>query len=64
MHVEPAELDMDTDYDFIDQLADDSYDPFYNARPAKRTMITLFEDALISNQQTQKVDVVKEFANR
>lgn len=63
MHVEPAELDMDTDYDFIDQLADDSYDPFYNARPAKRTMITLFEDALISNQQTQKVDVVKEFAN-
>lgn len=64
MHVKPAELDMDTEYDFIDQLADDSYDPFYNARPAKRTMITLFEDALISNQQTQKVDVVKEFANR
>lgn len=64
MNVEPAQLDMDSDYDFINELADSSYDPLYNARPAKRTMISLFEDCLISNTQSNLVNINQEFANR
>lgn len=64
MNVEPAQLDMDSEYDFINELADASYDPLYNARPAKRTMISLFEDCLISNTQPSIVNINQEFANR
>lgn len=53
-------LDLDVDYDFIDALADKSYEPAYNGRPARRSITNLLEDSLIANQNQYQVEIIKQ----
>ncbi len=47
----PLHIDLDTvdDYAFINELADESYQPDLNGRPAERTMRKFIEDTLLDN---------------
>lgn len=42
-------LDENVDYDFINDLSNESYSPEFNGRPAERTVVKFIEDALIDN---------------
>lgn len=46
---EPAHLDYEADYNFIDHLADENYNAALNGRPAEKAVLTLFEETLIQN---------------
>ena len=61
VQITPMELDLDTDYDAIDALANSTYEPNYNARPAKRTITKLFEDSLIAQYNQPIVNVITQY---
>ena len=61
VQITPMELNLDTDYDAIDALANSTYEPNYNARPAKRTITKLFEDSLIAQYNQPIVNVITQY---
>lgn len=54
--LKPAKLDLDTDYNFIDQLADKSYNPAKNGRPAERTIYQAIAKQLLDHSNQTKFD--------
>lgn len=55
----PQKLDLDTDYDFIDTLAEKSYNKLKNGRPAERTIFKAIAKQLIDNPSNTKFDFTK-----
>lgn len=58
MAFEPAHLEYDTNYNFIDQLADEHYNAALNGRPAEKAVLTLFEETLIQYPSRYSFDFV------
>lgn len=63
IQITPEVLDFNDDYDFIDDLADRTYNQTYNARPAKRSIQSLLEDCLIASQNQASIDVINQYLN-
>lgn len=45
--LDPETLDLDKDYDFINNLADSTFDPHLNGRPAERSVMDYIENKIL-----------------
>lgn len=54
----PLHIDLDDadNYDFINQLSEESYEPDLNGRPAERTMREFIENSLLNNMNQTQFD--------
>lgn len=55
-HIQPENIAFDEDYIFLNQLADESYDPLFNGRPAERTIKDYIETEILENQLFDKTN--------